>query len=751
MRTLGLLCILAAAIVAGAGQARAQEDGNLNLVFSCSPDNDLYEALTSGGRRVLRFDKPEEAIWFAPADAGILLLADRYPNETVMLGADMVDEAFKKRARLYIEYPESLPGVRCGSSRAATVERGVITSDWFGSKLGRMSLLTIHDCHFVSVDAVAPHITLAKVAGYDKAAYPLPEWVTPRSPECRAFPVLVKHPLGPILIASTKLSGFVEGRYGPMESWRTVWEGILEWAAGKPVRLHDWNPSVQPTYDRSTFVPKEAGKQVMQRAARWYFNAHMLIHPDWQDKVVKAGTEAGGIGRAPDPEWPSGDGKLGVLEGFSSIIGWDGQQPVRYVVRTDCTSEAAMALAFDSVVSKDARSRETAVNLEDFVCFESASAQGTRSDEKSPSYGLLSWDQGASTGVYYGDDNARAMLGLMGSAALLETNRWDDRLLRALLANLRTTGAKGFRGARIDEEQLQQNGWRYYWNAETVHLAPHYEAYLWATFLWAYRQTGHAPFLERAKAGIAATMEAYPDNWSWTNGIQQERARMLLPLAWLIRIEDDPQHRVWLNRIADDLLRAQDASGGIREELGPEGKGAFGPPKSNDEYGTGEGTIIHSNGDPACDLLYTTNFAFFGLHEAAKATGEDRLIQAGDRLADFLCRIQISSEKHPELDGAWYRAFDMKMWEYWGSNSDNGWGAWSIESGWTQGWIASVFGLRELDTSFWELTAKVDVKKHLDKLLPVMFPVEEAAPAVSPGPVDAETPPVEATEPAPEA
>ena len=78
------------------------------------------------------------------------------------------------------------------------------------------------------------------------------------------------------------------------------------------------------------------------------------------------------------------------------------------------------------------------------------------------------------------------------------------------------------------------------------------------------------------------TMEAYPDKWIWTNGIQQERARMVLPLAWLVRIEDTPEHRQWLDKIVQKILENQDASGAIREELGS-GKGKFGKTKSNDE------------------------------------------------------------------------------------------------------------------------------------------------------------------------
>ena len=50
---------------------------------------------------------------------------------------------------------------------------------------------------------------------------------------------------------------------------------------------------------------------------------------------------------------------------------------------------------------------------------------------------------------------------------------------------------------------------------------------------------------------------------------------MLLPLAWLVRLEDTPEHRGWLRRIATDLLALQQPCGAIREQLGKPGLGAF--------------------------------------------------------------------------------------------------------------------------------------------------------------------------------
>ena len=254
-----------------------------------------------------------------------------------------------------------------------------------------------------------------------------------------------------------------------------------------------------------------------------------------------------------------------------------------------------------------------------------------------------------------------------------------------------------------------------------MNYAPHYEAYPWACFLWAFDKTRYAPFFERSLNAIRMTVAAYPREWRWTNGMQQERARMLLPLAWLIRVEDKPEYRDWLRKIAQEMLAFQDPCGAIREEIGLAGKGSYAPPKSNAAYGTAEAPLIQANGDPLCDLLYTSNFAFLGLHEAAAATGERLYADAAEKLAKFLCRIQIRSDVHPELDGGWYRAFEFRRWEYWGSNADLGWGVWSIETGWTQAWIASVLGMRHFKTSLWDLTRTSRIRGHLDEYVPLMF------------------------------
>jgi hypothetical protein len=681
----------------------------MGLILACRDDNDLCAVLRQCGVDFQRFSSPEAAIGAAEAGAGVLLLADDYPERTTRIEPRLYDAAASKQLRLYIEFPEALPGMPVSEVRKPGWERAVVTSGAFEPAIARLRILMLHSCRFVDIAADNPHLVLARVAGFESAIYGLPE---------QSWPILLEHPDRCLLVAATKLSQFVTGRYAPTEAWQEIVRWIVTWACPGTdfPELHSV-PSVRPSYGPDDRLPSNVEEDALQRGTAWFENARLFIHPEWQAEAARRLYEfTDGTGAGPDPDWPSGDGTCGMIEGASSRIHPDGTQDWRYHVRNDCTGEVSMAMAF-------AGENRIAAALNDFIYTHSIFAQGPRADPESPSYGLLSWTtQPPADGVYYGDDNARSMLGTMAAGALLDEDRWDQGLLRCLLANLRTTGPLGFRGWRLDEDKLQTQGWRTFWETERVHFAPHYESWLWACFLWAYDKTGFAPFLERPRTAIQMTMEAYPDDWRWTNGIQQERARMLLALAWLVRVDDTPEHRAWLRRMADELLAPQALCGAIREEVGSPGLGAYGPPESNEAYGTSEAPLIQQNGDPLCDLLYTTNFALVGLHEAAAATGETLYAGAEERLVDFLCRIQIRSEAHAELDGGWFRAFDFGRWDYWASNADEGWGAWSIESGWTQGWITAVLALRRRKTSLWELTSGSQVGKHLTAMLPVMLP-----------------------------
>ena len=691
------------------------------LVFCCSAANDVYKLLAAGPRASPRYDAPEEAVAKAPRGAGVLILADGYPQKTTPLTPGIFHNAAKKKLRLYVEFPSYVPGVPIGEPQGVAkgkggnlLERVVVASDALGPSMAKLALLAFHDARYVPTTAANPQLVLARVAGFDKAVYGLPaEGVKP---------ILFKAPEGDVLVAASKLSQFDTGRYEPVESWVIVWNWILRWLSPQfPAQVGDFQPAVAPSFGRDQRLAEDVELQAFQRGVAWYSDAKLFVDASWKQTVLER-EALGHASPAPPADWPVGDGREGVLEGFSNTIEYDGSQLLGWGRRNDCAGETSFAMACSAALSGKARDGEIAANLNDFIYTLSALAQGPRNDPASPSYGLVGWGLPKSMGTYYADDNARSLLGTIGTAALRKSDRWDEFVLRCLLANLRTTGKFGFRGRSLEEAKLQAHGWRYYYDADTIHYAPHYEAYPWACYLWAYDKTHDARFHDRTLNAIRMTLAAYPNQWKWTNGMQQERARMLLPLAWLVRIEDTAEHRQWLRHMAGELLAFQVECGALREEVGRAGGSHYGPPTSNDRYGTNEASLLQENGDPACDLLYTSNFAFLGLHEAATATGDPYYAQAENKLADFLCRIQARSSVHPELDGAWFRAFDYRIWDYWASNSDAGWGVWSTETGWTQAWIASVLAMRHMKTSLWELTAKSRVARYMDKLLPVMMP-----------------------------
>lgn len=695
-----------------AGQAK----GSQGWTFACAADNDLYRVITAGGTSCRRFKTAAEAVQAAAEGSGVLILADGYPDHPTIMKPAVFEEAARKRLRLYMEYPEWLPDMEIGPPKTVKYERGVVTSTFFGEALRPMRIVLVSSCRYLPMRTRESHLVLAKVAGVDTAVYGLKD--TP------AAPLLFDHPRGHLLVATTKLSHFVTGRYLPADAWRTIWEKILQRLQpdGPKVELR-WTPTVRPSFGPAEKLPADAEKQALSRSADWMVRSRVLRHPNWPGEALDRSLRYNTVRDMPRPEWPSGDGSFGLLEGFSSTIRPDGSQPMRYAVRNDCTTEAALLLACDAAVNSRPRNARVAGNLLDYIFGKSGLAAGPRADPRSPSYGLIGWALD-SPGSYWGDDNARALLAVGAVAALAGEKRWDEPTCRCLLANFRTTGISGFRESCIHETSLQKNGWKHYWAARRVHYSPHYQSWLWACNFWAYRQTRFEPLLARSKAGLRAMMQAYPARWDWClRSGTIERARLLLPLAWLVRVEDTPEHRRWLRTMATDLLALQDASGAIREIIGDGGVGL----PSNAAYGTGEISLIQVNGDPVCDMLYSCNFALIGLHEAAAATGDPFYAQAEDKLARFLCRIQVRSEAHPELDGAWYRAFDFRRWEYWASSADWEWGPWCTETGWCQPWIAGTLALRQQKTSLWDLVQQVDLKKHFDRLRPNMLPDEDLA------------------------
>lgn len=686
------------------------------IYFCGSEQNEVCELLRNEGFKLKIFDTPDIMIKEATSGSGAIIVSDTYPATPLRIASETYELAKQKGIRLYLEYPDKLPDIQIeNESFHASMERGVITSANLVD-MKPMDLIGINDCYTRVAKVDSPLIVLARVAGFDQAEYGIDD--------VDAYPLLYEK--NHMLIAFTKLSNFRTGRYEPVASWQSVWQYIISFVTDNPNFTFStaWSSDVMPTYTREQPLSADAGKKMIGRGLEWFFNGCFFIDPSWKEQQLeRQGDGLMPIGRALPAGTKVGNGSLGILEGHASNIYYDGDQDFRYWLRADVQGEVAFALASGGELLKNPKYEEVSKNLMEYVLKNSKFRAGKRLDPASPVYGLIGWSE-THPYVFYADDNARLVLGLIGASAFMDYDKWNKEIVENILANFRLSSENGFfgNGGRLEEPQILKKGWQYYAKRpELVNPHPHFESWMWACYLWLYDRTGYQPLFDKAEKAIRLTMESYPDGWKWTNGIQQERARMILPLAWLVRVQDTPEHREWLDRVVQRLLENQQSSGAIREELGNSSTGTFGKAKSNKDYGITEAPLISHNGDPVADMLYTSNFAFFSLNEAARATGNPQYRKAVEKLSDFLIRIQLKSDKYAHLDGAWYRAFDYNRWDYWASNADHGWGAWSTLTGWIQSWIVGTQVLIEDDISFWDKTKDVDVKPYMEETIRIMF------------------------------
>lgn len=694
------------------------------FLFSCGTKKDkivcygdaksnLAQLLIDEGYQLQFCSSVAEAIQKAPEQSPVLLLAPSYPEKGTVVTSEDLNLIQLKALRVFMDYPQQIGENMCVKTDTMVLER-VVVCDSLTSQLPAMSLMCFHRCILKEFDQEpdSTYLVAAKVAGFDNAVYGLAN--TPVHP-------LLYQQNNQLMVAATSVSNFATSRYLPEQRVQSMFEYIMNWLLQKQdVTFSSWPTYVSPSYSATEQLPKDAGKQSIAKGVEWYYNAHLLVHPswkkDWADKYMGDGLAP--VGPELPADMPDGDGSLGVLEGHMSSIYYDGKQQYRYWMRDDVQGESSYAFAAAGDLLGKQDYLKVSSNLLDYSFREYRDS--VRNNPKSPSYGLLGWAY-THKGTYYGDDNARSILGSLAASSIMNSTSWDKQIVECIVGNFRTTGKNGFRGGNILDPDLQKNGWRHYFNSDLVNLHPHFESWNWACYLWLYEQTKYQPLLDRVKKGVSLMMAGYPNDWNWTNGIQQERARMILPLAWLYRVEPTDQHKQWLQFMTEELLKNQVACGGIREELGDESKSMFGCTPSNDAYGRTEASLIFKNGDPVADMLYTTNFAFVGLCEAAMATKDPAYIKAVNQMRDFLIRIQVSSDKFKNVDGAWFRAFNYQNWGYWASNADAGWGVWSTLTGWIQSWIVGTQYLLEKNTSLWDLATKKNVsgvaKEVIDQMI----------------------------------
>ena len=621
----------------------------------------------------------------------ILVLEPSYPEAAGgrAVSAAELEAAKAKGLRLYVEYPASCGELALGAPEQRAYCRAVVTSEFFAAeKLSRDTILGLHDLWVRPVPrAVEALVASAHVAGCRKAVFGVED----------AVPLLFVHPdYANVMVATTSFSHFRRGRFAPVPDWCAFWNALLAWL-GAPARLSPWEPTVHVAFGEKSALPSGAEARALDLSMRW-FKENML----------------------------TSDHR--IMEGFQAAIDENGHQPRAVRMRGDCMGECAPVFAYRWKSRRSPEAKADCAAVLDRL-FTDPSICCT--DPANPCYGMLNFYE--SIPNYYGDDNCRAALGSILAAEWLGDGRWDKHILRCMLSVLRTTGPLGFRECCIVWPRFFPDGrnWDYFRDTPLEHLRPHSQGWMWAAFLVFYRLSGHKPFLELARRGIYALMAKFPYEITWTNGLSQEIARMMLPAAMLVEAEDTPGNRAVLEKVWSHLEPLLLECGGVREMLGERSRAWYPAPSSNQEYGTTEAPLIQDNGDSCCDLLYTTNYAFAGLNEAAQIPGYGtKFSAASDRLAEFLVRIQARSQAHPELSGSWLRGFDWRLWDYWGSSADVGWGAWSVESGWTNSWIAVTFALRQEKTGVYAAVTPnrmAGILPELLKEMSVVHPLPQVA------------------------
>eukprot|EP01062_Namystynia_karyoxenos_P015690 TRINITY_DN15711_c0_g2_i1.p1 TRINITY_DN15711_c0_g2~~TRINITY_DN15711_c0_g2_i1.p1 ORF type:complete len:834 (+),score=185.28 TRINITY_DN15711_c0_g2_i1:88-2589(+) len=738
---------MAVAILAAACHA-ASPPGSVattrRLLFVSTADNDIYRAASSataptGRATAARFDSVGAALASAAAGDALLVMAQGYPSNTTQISAADWERVGALKIPAYVEFPAAMPdGTRTSPPKLTVWERAVVAPGAaLGSSLPPLRLLTPHKsaayAALPSAHGARQLLVLAKVAGYDTAVDGLPK--RPGS-----VSALLSELPGTVLVASTQLSQCRTRRFSPNAHWLAVWQYVLARLAGAAAPQLRWEPTVRPAFGAGAPLPPDAELAAMERAVEWYNVSGMLVAPERLSELVTPGT-SGVLPCGTSATCGSSEGQAGVLEGFSSDVDAAGSQPQATQIRADCTAETAMAFAArHASARRHPRDRRTAINLLDFAWVHSGIQQPWNPPTPThftDTFGLIAWTSGGvAYGEFYKDDTARGLLGGIAVSGFLQSDRWLSHLAAGVLGNLRITGQNGFGPASAMLADIHAQGWRSYYTGDFSgnrdNYSPHYQCYLWAVYFWAYARTGYAPLLDRGQRAVTLMMERYPAWWVPTaNGIAMQRARMLLPLAWLVRVNDTALHRSWLHTIYDGLAVRQDPqTGAIREEVTAAGWGRQTRVPNNADYGTFEAPLNQDNDDPVSDFLYTSNFALLGLHEAAAVTGNVSIRRSADALAAHVVRIQARSEEHPELDGSYARAFDYRKWEVWASDADLGWGAWSVETGWTQSWLSTVLALRTMNTTLWDLGARVDLAEDFNALLPVFFYPEPPRPCL---------------------
>lgn len=175
------------------------------------------------------------AVAATPDNGAVAWLAQGYPTMPTPLNssaaADAIATMTARHMRLFLEFPAQLDAAAAPATPAVTVwERAVVAAGATPLSLPALALLHPHEIAYVNLSgspgAGAPWLQLAKMAGFDTAVDGIP---TTAVPLLFAAKVTAQASSLHALVASTALSRFRVGRFGPHASWEVVWTDIMRY------------------------------------------------------------------------------------------------------------------------------------------------------------------------------------------------------------------------------------------------------------------------------------------------------------------------------------------------------------------------------------------------------------------------------------------------------------------------------------------------------------------------------------------
>jgi hypothetical protein len=401
---------------------------------------------------------------------------------------------------------------------------------------------------------------------------------------------------------------------------------------------------------------RTAYSHALERNIRWYERSGALLKPDGTRGVS---------------EWVSGPD----IEGVRIAYGAEQQQSPE---RADCVFESALAFWLYGRLAGSPPHRRMAENmLVRIMDFQ-------RLERGDPGYGL--WNTRGRGGPAFQDDTSWATICALAAYRYTKNNMFLERGLLSARAQTQAFGPDDRLRAPAYAKVQQPISL-----TQQADEHPHSGGCVLSAWLYTYGITGDRSYLELALPMLRKMVEGFSKIPRYIISKTCESARFLLPLALACAYSPDPLFKKALRDQASYLRSRTDGCGAIQEEGSNIGHSVEG----------GDLGLTYNADEKISDQLYCTSFAAMNYWIAYKATGERAYLEDFVRTADYLVRIQVESPD-AMIDGGWMRGFDYSLWEYYGSNADQGWNAYCLETGWTNAIIDIALGLFLTDDSFFE-------------------------------------------------